>query len=80
MAAAAVGFILSPWGGNKNVIGLMKDKLGGRIMTNFVMLRPQPYTYKMISRGGDKKCMVKKTLDFDGCKHCLFAEVGENMY
>ena len=32
-------------GKNKKVIGLMKDKLGGKIMTGFVALRPRTYSY-----------------------------------
>ena len=30
---------------NKNVIGLMKDKLGGKIITEFVALKPKAYSY-----------------------------------
>ena len=59
-----------PMGVNNNVIGLMKDELGRRIMTEFVALRSKLYTYKTLSGSGDKKdkgvkkCIVKKTLDF----------------
>ena len=30
---------------NKKVIGVMKDELGGRIITELVALRPKAYTY-----------------------------------
>ena len=66
-------------GVNKKVIGLMKDELGGRIMTEFVALRPKLHTYKTLGGSGDKKCkgvkkcIVKKTLDFEDCKQYLLA-------
>ena len=34
-----------PKGKNKKVIGLMRDELGGRIITEFVALRPKTYSY-----------------------------------
>ena len=34
-----------PTGKNKKVIGLMKDELGGRVITEFVALRPKTYLY-----------------------------------
>ena len=55
-----------PTGINKKVIGLMKDKLGGDIITEFVALRPKAYSYitnnfiEMKKAKGTKKCVVNK--------------------
>ena len=71
-------FRLLPISLNKKVIGLMKDELGGKIMTEFVALRPKLYSYKKLDGSEDKKCkgikkcVVKKTLTFEDYKTCLF--------
>ena len=66
-----------PTGKNKKVIGLMKDQLGGKIMIEFVALRPKTYSYladdceednKAI---GTKKCVIKKELKFNDYKDFL---------
>ena len=66
-----------PIGKNEKVIGLMKDELGGKIMTEFVALRPKTYSYltddceedeKAI---GTKKCVIKRILKFSDHKDCL---------
>ena len=66
-----------PVGLNKKVIGLMKDELGGEIMTEFVTLRPEMYAYKMGSAESKKckglmKCVVRKMISFEDYKACLF--------
>ena len=77
-----------PIGKNKKVIGLMKDELGGTIMTEFLLLRPKLYSYKKLDGSetpngphfmedkckGIKKCTVKKTLTFEDYKNCLFED------
>ena len=72
-----------PVGLNKEVIGLMKYELGGKIMTEFVAMRPKLYSYKKLdgSEGkkckGIKKCVVKKALTFEDYKTCLFSDSTE---
>ena len=67
-----------PKGKNKKVIGLMKDELGGGIITEFVALRPKTYSYmtdefiEMKKAKGTKKCVIKKMLKFEDYKKCLF--------
>ena len=66
-----------PTGKNKKVIGLMKDELGGRIITEFVALRPKTYSYltddfkEDKKAKGTKKCVIKKMIKFDEFKKCL---------
>ena len=65
-----------PIGKNKKVIGLMKDELGGKIMEEFVGLRPKCYSYLMDGRvdkkaKGTKKCVIKRCLMFDNYSECL---------
>ena len=77
-----IGLILEvnkplPTGKNKKVIGLMKDELGGKIITEFVTLRPKMYSF-LTDDGkedkkakGTKKCVIKKMIKFNDYKKCL---------
>ena len=66
-----------PIGKNKKVIGLMEDELGGKIMTEFVALRPKTYSYLTDDCKEDKKskgtakCVIKRRLKFNDFKYCL---------
>ena len=76
-----------PKGKNKNVIGLFKDELGGKIMTEFVALKAKSYAYlinsynddknydkkKIINKKakGRKKCVIKLELIFEEYKNYL---------
>ena len=68
---------------NKKVIGLMNDELGGKIMTEFVALRPKLYSYRKLDGledkkcKGIKKCVIKKTLTFEDYNTCLFNDSTE---
>ena len=59
-----------PKGKNKKVSGLMKDKLGGKIMIKFVGLREKTYIYliddisKHKKAKGTKECVIKRKLKF----------------
>ena len=57
----------------------MKDKLGEKIMEEFVVLRVKSYSY-LIDDGsedkkakGTKKCVIKRKLKFEDYKNCLEA-------
>ena len=66
-----------PMGKNKKVISLMKDELGGEIITEFVTLRLKTYSY-LTDDGkegkkakGTKRCVIKKMIKFNDYKKFL---------
>ena len=67
-----------PIGKNEKVIGLFKDELDGKIMTEFCALRAKAYAYLMDDDSekknakGTKKCVIKRQLMFKNYKDCLF--------
>ena len=69
-----------PTGKNKKVIGLMKDELGGKIITEFVTLRPKTYSYSTDDgkddkkTKGTKKCVIKRMIKFNDYKNCLLKD------
>ena len=69
-----------PTGKNKKVIGLMKDELGGKIITEFVTLRPKTYSYLINNfkedkkAKGTKKCIIKRMIKFNDYKNCLLKD------
>ena len=63
---------------NKKVIGLFKDELGGKIMTELVEPRAKTYAHLMDDGSehkkakGTKRCVIKRRLTFENYKDCLF--------
>ena len=66
-------------GQNKKVAGMFKDEVGGKIIKEFVVLRSKFYSYKMFEGKEEKKCkgikknVIKKNLNFEDYKECLFS-------
>ena len=73
-----------PKGKNNKVIGLIKDNLGGKVLTNFVGLRAKTYSYLLDDGSEDKKakvtknCVIKRTLNFENYKNSLEDSQTEN--
>ena len=69
-----------PTGKNKKVIDLMKDELGGKVVTEFVTLRPKTYSYltddstEDKKAKGTKKCVIKRMIKFNDYKNCLLKD------
>ena len=69
-----------PTGKNKKVIRVMKDELGGKIITEFVTLRPKTYSYltgvckEDKKAKGTKKCVIKRMIRFNDYKNCLLKD------
>ena len=69
-----------PTGKNKKVISLMKDELGGKIIMEFVTLRPKTYLYLINNckedkkAKGTKKCVIKRMITFNDYKNCLLKD------
>ena len=69
-----------PTGNNKKVIGLRKYELGGKIITEFVTLRPKTYSHltddckEDKKAKGTKKCVIKRMIKFNDYKNCLLKD------
>ena len=69
-----------PTANNKKVIGLMKDELGGGIITEFVALRNKTYSYltddckENKKAKGTKECVIKRMIKFNDYENCLLKD------
>ena len=58
----------------------MKDELGGKIITEFVTLRPKTYLHltddckENKKAKGTKKCVIKRIIKFNDYKNCLLKD------
>ena len=70
-----------PIGKNKNVPGLFKDELGGKIIIEVVAIRLKPYAYLTDDGGehekakGTKKCVIKREIRLENYKDCLLNNI-----
>ena len=69
-----------PKGKNETVVGLMKDKLSGKIMKEFAALRAKTYSYLTDNNNEDKKSKGTKTcvVKIKDYRHFLEATQLEN--
>ena len=69
-----------PSGFNKNVIGMFKDEVKGKVTDEFVGLRAKLYSFKMFEGEETKKCkgvkksVVKNSITHEDYINCLFTE------
>ena len=69
-------------GVNKKVIGLMKDEVGGKIITKFVGLRAKNYAFvcgrtENKKCKGIKKCVTKNNITFEDYETCLSTNINQ---
>ena len=61
---------------NKKIIGKFKDELGGKVMTEFIGIRPKMYSYVGEESGkrakGVKKSILQNGITHEDYKTCLF--------
>ena len=68
-----------PTGINKKVLGMFKDEVAGKIITEFVGLRAKLYSFKMEDGKENKRCkgvkkqVVKETITHEDYKTCLLS-------